>query len=685
MRLQSSFRTLLDYETKEDELTTEMAELQSEIDKIDAQENKLKEDEAEIEEAIEEEEEYLDELVDDLPGESSEGEIDDGDADDENKNPKQDGAFMPTQHQMYLAYQTALSQVECGKARGEAEERGDTKAVQEKIGEECVAKSKELMQRLIHNSQEQCDKSKDQQECKVVGELVHLVENAEADIIDGEDGIWPKSDQSGVTQDGAFVPTQHQMYLAYQIALAEVECDDARAEVKKDQQEEEEEAESGNKAEEEAIEKDMAEAEEEIAKECVEKKDLMQTLIKEAEDECDWDRDEQECEVVNKLLDLVENAKEDIKVGEVGIWPKSDVIDEGKVTGKDEEKADNTSNVDTASSREDDEVVPPSKEEKMPGNIEKNDSPGNGDNGVNDVNVDLHTDLASLESKLTDAEEECTEARSALPEGFELRVENAEEIQAVNEGCCLGQYAADAKCEAAIPKAECDVFLACAEAKSIADQLRNKLDNNLDIAEAKCREGAQGILVENQGKSEGPYDNLDDLDIIRMTCCLAPYDADMVYCQDKAQVAQVRTNNRCNLLEYCLEANHLETSLTEEQTATEGAVDGQVGHQNELDHGSSHSWSAAVWLALMFGLLVASVLVIRRKRRKARQRTSIFGERRFSRGSMPSHVSSRRWNEDAEYGLSEHAAQLSLDHDEDTTSFAPAFTTSVLYGGQGFS
>ena len=316
MRLQSSFRTLFDYDKKEDELATDMAELQSEIDKIDAQEEKLKVDEAEIEEAIEEEEEYLNELVDDSSDEEN------GDGQNKNHaqgNATQDGAFMPTQHQLYLAYQTALSQVECGKARGEAEERGDPKAVQEKIGEECVAKSKELMQQLIHNSQEKCDADKDQEQCKVIGNLVHLVENAESDIIEGEDGIWPKSDQSDVKQMGAFVPTQHQMYLAYQTALADIECDDARAEVKKDQQEEEEEAESGNKAEEEAIEKDMAEAEEEIGKECVEKKNLMQTLIKEAESECDWDKDKQECEVVNKLLDLVENAKEDIKVGEVGV------------------------------------------------------------------------------------------------------------------------------------------------------------------------------------------------------------------------------------------------------------------------------------------------------------------------------------------------------------------------------
>ena len=204
------------------------------------------------------------------------------------------------------------------------------------------------------------------------------------------------------------------------------------------------------------------------------------------------------------------------------------------MTEKGEEKVNDTSNEDTASSREDDEVVPPSNEEKVLDNVEKDVSPGK---------VDVDTDLASLESKLTDAEEECTKARSALPEGFELRAENTEEIQAVNEGCCLGPYADDVKCEAAIPMAECDVYRTCAGANTIADQLRNKLDNNLEIAEAKCREGAQGILVKKPGKIEGPYDNLDDLDIIRMTCCLAPYDADMIYCQDKAQVAQVRTNN----------------------------------------------------------------------------------------------------------------------------------------------
>ena len=545
--------------------------------------------------------------------------------------------------------------------------------------------------------------------------LDELVDDLPDDNSDDENG---NNEHGGnAKQDGAFMPTQHQMYLAYQTALAEIECDDARAEVKKDQQEEVEEAESGNKAEEEAIEKDMAEAEEEIGKECVEKKNLMQTLIKEAESECDWDKDEQECEVVNKLLDLVENAKEDIKVGEVGVWPKSDVVDEGKVTEKGEEQVNGTSNEDTASSREDDEVVPPSNEEKVLDNVEKDVSPGK---------VDVDTDLASLESKLTDAEEECSKARSVLPEGFELRAENAEEIEAINEGCCLGPNADDDKCEAAIPIAECD---ACAEAKSIADQLRTNLDNNLDIAEAKCREGAQGILVENPGKIEGPYDNLDNLDIIRMTCCLAPYDADMVYCQDKAQVAQVRTNNRCNLLEYCLEANHLENSLTEKYTETEGELADQVGQgdddeymslshvggrgdykgkkeafdksmglgatrpnetargdQNELGP-SSHDWSATIWLALILGLLIASVLVIRSKIRKSRQSASIFGERRFARGSMPSHDSSRRnaWDEDAEYGLSEHAAHLSLDHDEDTTSFAPAFATSALYGGQGFS
>ena len=178
-----------------------------------------------------------------------------------------------------------------------------------------------------------------------------------------------------------------------------------------------------------------------------------------------------------------------------------------------------------------------------------------------------------------------------------------------------------------------------------------------------------------------------------------------------------------------MEANHLEISLAEEQTATGGNGAGQVGKgdddeymslshvggrgddkgkkeafdksmgpgavrpnetaggdQNELGP-SSHYWSATIWLALILGLLIASVLVIRLKRRKSRQSSSIFGERRFARGSMPSHDSSRRksWDEDAEYGLSEHAAQLSLDHDEDTTSFAPAFATSALYGGQGFT
>ena len=163
--LQSTRRTLLDYEKKEDELATEMAELQSEIDKIDAQEEKLKQDEAEIEDAIEEEEEYLDELT---------------------------GGELPNNG-----------------------ENGDA-------------------------------------------------ENNTNDV--------EKNDE----QRAAFVPTQHQMYLAHQTARADIECDDARAEVKKDQQEEE--TESGNKAEEEAIQKDMAEAEEEIAKECVEKKNLMQKI-----------------------------------------------------------------------------------------------------------------------------------------------------------------------------------------------------------------------------------------------------------------------------------------------------------------------------------------------------------------------------------------------------------------------
>ena len=514
-------------------------------------------------------------------------------------------------------------------------------------------------------------------------------------------------------QDEAFMPSQHQMYLAYQTARAEIECDDARAEVKKDQQEEADEAESGNKPEEEAIEKDMAEAEEEIAKECVEKKDLMQRLIEEAEAECDLDKDKQECEVVKKLLDLVENAKEDIQSGEVGIWPKADVIEE-------RDESDN----DASGSLTDNEAASAEKEKKLHDIVKENDTTGNVHSDKNDVDIDL----ASLEFKLTDAEEECTKVRSELPDGFELRAENAEEIQAVNEGCCLGQHAADGNCKAAIPKAECDVYRTCAEAKTIADQLRSELDNNLDIAEAKCREGAKGILVENPGKIEGPYDNLDDLDIIRMTCCLAPYDADMVYCQDKAQVAQVRTNNRCNLLEYCLEANHLESSLTEKQTATEGDVAGQVdqgnndeyaslshvggrgddngkkeafdkskgleaiqstetfgGDQNELD-GSNHNWSATVWLALVLGVLLASVLVIRLKRRKSRQSGSLFEQRRFDRGSMPSHHSRRKsWNEDAEYGLGEHSAQLSLDHDGDTTSFAPAFATSALYGGQRFT
>ena len=352
-------------------------------------------------------------------------------------------------------------------------------------------------------------------------------------------------------------------------------------------------------------------------------------------------------------------------------------------------------------------------EESGPPDGTKDENKGDGQDG--------DSYLEDIESELQVAQSACTKAKASIPSGFELRTDTAEEIDAVNEGCCLGMYATDADCRAAIPQVECDVHRVCAEADELADKLTGGLRNNVEAAEKKCREGAAGILEEKDDDEEEPYDNVDDLNIIRMKCCLAPFDADLVECEDDARVEAMRTENRCDLLEWCLEASRLEGQIDEDaQTLLDniaeptqnqdddgyftsphvGGRDGDKKHEKEkktkfdktkglggsknpfgfADGGSSSnsggsSSSGGMWAGLMVGLLCCALLILfvsKRSKQSAKRSSGASGpkDKRFTRRPMPSH-NSHKWEDedpDPEYGEHSHS-DVGIGDD---SSFAPA-------------
>mmetsp|Transcript_14775 Transcript_14775/g.32118 ORF Transcript_14775/g.32118 Transcript_14775/m.32118 type:complete len:520 (+) Transcript_14775:73-1632(+) len=347
--------------------------------------------------------------------------------------------------------------------------------------------------------------------------------------------------------------------------------------------------------------------------------------------------------------------------------------------------------------------------------------------------------LGDIESDLQLAQSACTKAKSSIPSGFELRTETAEELDAVNEGCCLGSYSADTDCRPAIPQVECDVHRVCAEAEELANKMTDWLRDNVDAAEQKCREGAAGILQDADGEGRGgeePYDNVDDLNIIRMKCCLAPYDADLVECEDDATVATMRTENRCDLLEWCLEASRLEGQIDDgAQTSL-----GNIAAQNQDDDGyftsphvggrdddkmggeekkktkfdktkgldssknpfgiadsggggsssseGSSSSGGGIWAGLTVVLLCCALVVLYvNKRSKQREKGSSGGggaaggekDRRFTRRPMPSHNSHTWEDDDAEYGEHSHS-DVGIGDD---SSFSPAL--DGLFGTRSIS